>query len=88
LQLLLLCDIQQQDLGQGQTPLEVLYKGCAAKKLRDLTKTVSVEVNAQACKDVGCDSVKILSQLDNICISVSKDTPEHKGFNLSSHQHC
>lgn len=45
--LLLLCDTQQQYLGQGQTPPEVFYKASAAKKLRDLTKTALAEVNAQ-----------------------------------------
>ena len=32
--LLLLCDIQQQYLSQGQTPPEVFYKASTAKKLR------------------------------------------------------
>lgn len=45
--MLLLCDMEQQYLGQGQTPPEVFYKASAAKKLRDSTMTALAEVNAQ-----------------------------------------
>ena len=45
--LLLLCNIQQQFLGQSQTPPQVFYQNSAANKSRDLTKTALAEINAQ-----------------------------------------
>lgn len=44
--LLLLCNIQQQYLGQGQTLPETFRRAGVAKKLRDLIKTAQAEVNA------------------------------------------
>lgn len=45
--MLLLRDIQQQYLGQGQTPPETFHKAGAAKNVRELTRVALAEVNVQ-----------------------------------------